>query len=417
MRLNLFHQQAYESADRGAGPARDSTVPDGSALDRTQWERVTEILAAVNGRWPVTVLRHLADGSSRPADLLAAVNAEPGKRLSRKMMFEVLHRLTGTGLISRVQVSAQPRQTRYLLTRAGREVLAELSKLGKVGSAGPAREIPDPPPVDVSTATSARMWSYWLGGKDHFTADREAARAVGDSTPLPAVVRSMRRFRNDTVRMLTERGVHQFLELGCGLPDADIIHEIAQQTAPESRVVYVDNDPLVMTHARALLVSGPLGALDCVNADVREPGEILRQAARTLNLAKPVAVLLVGILSLIPDNDDPWAVTAQLMDGISGDAYLVIAHAASDLKPTSSAAAAERYNRHTAVPIRTRPRADVARFLEGLQLLDPGLELFDPRLVSLAWKERADGDEIGRNDNLASYVGIGWRPARVADGT
>lgn len=407
--LDVYDDHEPDPLEACARHARNFAA-NGQTADDVQWERISEILAAVNGRWAVTVLRHLASGTSRPADLLTAVNADPGTRLSRKMMFEVLQRLTGTGMVRRVQVSAQPRRTDYLLTEAGRAVLSEVSKLGKADS---VRTQPwdegEPPRIDTSTASSARMWDYWRGGKDHFTADREAALAVAAAMPsFPALARNARRFQADAVRRLLGQGVRQFVDIGTGLPAADSVHEVAQRSAPESRVVYVDNDPLALVHARALLRSGPLGALACVDADVRDPGKILELAGRTLDLAQPVAVLLVCVLALIPDDDDPWTATSQLMDGIGGDGYLVIAHGASDIRPAESALVAERYNRGTAVPIRLRPRAEIARFFDGLELLDPGL-------VPLAQWKPAGADESIPDDGLASYAGIGRRPARQRD--
>ena len=163
------------------------------------------------------------------------------------------------------------------------------------------------PVFDTSEANPARIWNYWLGGKDHFEADREAAEKVIEVMPsMPLLARLARRQLIDTVRLLAGTyGIRQFLDIGSGLPSADNTHEVAQRTAPRARVVYVDNDPVVICHARALLTSGPEGATDYIQADLRDTAAILAGAARTLDFRQPVAVLLMGVLHFIPDEDGP----------------------------------------------------------------------------------------------------------------
>ena len=192
-----------------------------------------------------------------------------------------------------------------------------------------------PSRIDTSTAHSARIYNYWLGGKDNFPADREAAQAAMAANPgIVADVRANRAFLARAVRYLVaEAGTRQFLDIGTGLPTADNTHEVAQAVAPESRVVYVDNDPVVLTHARALLSSTPEGAAAFLDADLREPELILKSAARTLDLGQPVALMLLIILHLIPDAEHPEQIVARLMNALPAGSYLVLSHPARDVQP------------------------------------------------------------------------------------
>ena len=231
------------------------------------------------------------------------------------------------------------------------------------------------PPFDPSVPNPARMWNYWLGGKDNFAADRELAERVLEAMPsMPLIARAARLFLIDAVHQLaTEHGVRQFLDIGTGLPTADNTHDVAQRAAPESKIVYVDYDPIVLSHAQALLTSTPEGQTDYIQADLRDTGTILRGAAHALDLTRPVAVLLIAVVHFIPDADDPYAVVARLMDAVPSGSYLVIAHAASDIAPEASAEMARRYNAMSLASITPRSRDQVARFFDGLDLLPPGL--------------------------------------------
>ena len=193
------------------------------------------------------------------------------------------------------------------------------------------------PPFDPTVPNPARMWNYWLGGKDNFAADRQAAERVLEAMPsLPLIARAARLFLIDAVHQLaTEHGIRQFLDIGTGLPTADNTHDVAQRAAPESKIVYVDYDPVVLTHAQALLTSSPEGQTDYIQADLRDTDTILKGAARTLDLTRPVAILLIAVLHFIPDADDPYAVVARLMDAVPSGSYLVIAHAAGRHRPRS----------------------------------------------------------------------------------
>jgi O-methyltransferase involved in polyketide biosynthesis len=231
------------------------------------------------------------------------------------------------------------------------------------------------PSFDPSVPNPARMWNYWLGGKDNFAADREAAERVLEVMPsLPMIARAARLFLIDAVRQLaTVHGIRQFLDIGTGLPTAENTHDVAQRAAPGSRIVYVDYDPVVLTHAQALLTSSPEGVTDYIQADLRDTDTILKDAARTLDLTRPVAILLIAVLHFIPGADDPYAIVTRLMDAVPSGSYLVMAHAASDIAPEASAEMARRYNRMSSATITPRTRDQVARFFAGLDLLPPGL--------------------------------------------
>jgi hypothetical protein len=243
----------------------------------------------------------------------------------------------------------------------------------------PGEPDPDParPPagIDTSVAHPARVYDYWLGGKDNFAADREAAEQVIAARPtILRDIRANRAFLNRAVRYLAaEAGIRQFLDIGTGIPTSPNVHEIVQRVAPQSRVVYADNDPIVLSHARALLASSPQGATDYVQADLRRPEEILRHAQQTLDFTQPVAVVLVGIFHLISDDEDPYGITARLMDATVPGSYLVVSHPASDIHADLVAEGARRYNERVATKQTRRDYAEVARFVDGLDVVAPGL--------------------------------------------
>jgi hypothetical protein len=230
--------------------------------------------------------------------------------------------------------------------------------------------------IDVRRAHSARVYDYWLGGKDNFAADRDAAEeAIAASPGIVADARANRAFLARSVRFLAgECGIRQFLDIGTGLPSPPNTHEVAQSAGPGARVVYVDNDPLVVAHARAMMVSGPDGACDCVEADLRDPAVILKAAARTLDLSRPVALMLLLILHLIPEADGPHDVVRALLAGLPAGSYLVVSHPASDIRPDSVAEMTRRINQRLKGPKATvRDRDQMTRFFGGLELLEPGV--------------------------------------------
>ena len=235
-------------------------------------------------------------------------------------------------------------------------------------AAAPPREI------DVTVAHPARVYDYWLGGKDNFAADRAAAEEVLRVKPeIRDNVRANRGFLARAVRFLAEEaGIDQFLDIGTGIPTASNTHEVAQAARPGARVVYVDNDPIVLAHARALL-TGTSGPTAFIDTDLRDSDAILAAAAKTLDFGRPVAVMLIAVLHLVPDEDGPWSLVARLMDAVLSGSYLVLSHPARDVATDKSAQAAHRYNQHVAAPMRRRTRDEVAGFFDGLNLVDPGI--------------------------------------------
>jgi hypothetical protein len=233
----------------------------------------------------------------------------------------------------------------------------------------------DPVPFDTSVARDARLYDYGLGGKDNFAADRAAAHQVLAAFPeVASGLRANRDFIGRTVRYLTmEAGVRQFLDIGMGLPADNNTHEVAQALAPESRIVYADNDPVVMAHARALMTSGTAGVIGYIEADLRDPGKITGGAAQTLDLSQPVAVLLMAVLHLIGDEDDPYRIVAELMDAVPPGSYLAISHPAADIEAESMAKMADILNRLLTAEVTFRDQAAVARFFDGLELVEPGM--------------------------------------------
>lgn len=228
--------------------------------------------------------------------------------------------------------------------------------------------------LDTSVAHPARVYDYWLGGKDNFAADREAGERVLAATPeLRMRVRANRAFLARAARFLAgEAGVRQFLDIGTGIPSANNTHEVAQEVAPTARVVYVDNDPIVLTHARALLTGNRDGATDYIQADLREPDEILATARRTLDFDRPIAVMLLGILHLIQDDEDPWGIVARIMAAVPSGSYLAISHPALEIHP-GQLEAQKRYNERVSTPQTLRGKDDVALFFTGLEMVEPGL--------------------------------------------
>jgi hypothetical protein len=232
---------------------------------------------------------------------------------------------------------------------------------------------------DTSVAHPARIWDVFLGGKDNFAADRAAAEGVLAASPVVAeVARADRAFLASVVNYLvTEVGIRQFLDIGTGLPTANNTHEVAQRAAPESRIVYVDNDPIVLAHARALLTSDPRGVTAYIDADVRNTGQVLEQASGTLDFSQPVAILLLGILPFIPDADEPHVLTARLMAAVPPGSYLAISHGASDIQVVSVTEANRRYNKRSAVALNLRTKAAVTRMFGNLELVPPGVVPLD----------------------------------------
>ena len=231
-----------------------------------------------------------------------------------------------------------------------------------------------PPVLDTSIAHQARIYDYWLGGKDNFAVDREAGDRALELHPN--IIQGVRANRAFLVRAVThlagQVGIRQFLDVGTGLPSANNTHEVAQRIAPDSRIVYVDNDPVVLLHARTLLTSKPGGACAYLDADARVPETILTGAARVLDLSQPVALMMLGVLQLIPDEEQPYRIVATLMDALPPGSYLTICHPAGDMNPGVKRAAA-LLDSLSAEKRAMRSRDEVLRFFDGLEMVEPGL--------------------------------------------
>ena len=239
-----------------------------------------------------------------------------------------------------------------------------------------AHQRPGPEPlgeIDSSVPHSARIWNYWLGGKDNYPVDHRAGDEFARTFPgIVDAARGSRRFLARAVRHLAgEAGIRQFLDVGTGLPTVENTHRIAQSVAPDSRIVYVDNDPLVLVHAKALLTSTPQGATDYVDADVREPGAIIERAAATLDFGEPVGLMMLGIMGHIPDTGTAQSLVRTLLDALPPGSHLTL----SDGTDVSAArqAAHEKYNKSGAVPYHLRSPEELGRFFDGLELLEPGV--------------------------------------------
>jgi O-methyltransferase involved in polyketide biosynthesis len=262
----------------------------------------------------------------------------------------------------------------------------------------------EPAEVDTSVSHSARIWNYWLGGKDNFEIDRQTGEAIREVLPeIVDIAVATRAFLGRVVRHLAgDEGIRQFLDIGTGLPTADNTHEVAQRVAPESRIVYVDSDPLVLVHARALLVGTPEGATDYIDADVRDPDTILRGAARTLDFNRPVAITMLGILPFIDDDEEARAIIGRLMDAVPSGSYLAIAHSTSAVTGTAMEEAVHRWNEAGSATYHLRTPERITRLLDGLEILDPGV-VTCPR-----WRPELL-DHRGLRD-MDEYCAVGRKP-------
>jgi hypothetical protein len=243
---------------------------------------------------------------------------------------------------------------------------------------------------------SARIWNYWLGGKDNYAVDREAGDAYKAIFPGIAVVaRTSRAFLTRAVRYLAgEAGMRQFLDIGTGLPTASNTHQVAQSVAPESKIVYVDNDPLVLAHARALLTSSPEGSCDYLDADIRNPAAILDAAAGLLDFKQPVALMLMGIMGHFTD-DEAYPIVRQLQAGLPSGSYFALYDGASTNEAFNQAQ--QGYNDSGAVPYYLRGPAQFERFFEGLELVEPGV------VPLVQWRPDPDTEPV----EIYSYCGVG----------
>ncbi len=258
------------------------------------------------------------------------------------------------------------------------------------------------PEIDTTVASSARIYNYWLGGKDHYPVDREMGEQI--RAVLPGIVEMARDQRAFLVRMVTylarEAGIRQFLDIGTGLPTANNTHEVAQRVAPEARIVYVDNDPVVLVHARALLTSTPEGATDYIDADLREPDKILQGAARTLDFTQPVAITLLGVVHHVTDTDQAHAIVQRLLDAVPSGSYLVISHTTSTVTGAAMEEAVRLWNEAGSVPIVIRSPKELAGFFERLELVEPGV------VSTTRWRPDPGTDR----DEVDEYCAVGRKP-------
>jgi hypothetical protein len=233
--------------------------------------------------------------------------------------------------------------------------------------------------IDTTVAHPARTYDYLLGGTDNFAVDREAIERGSAAHPegvetARTNARAQRAFLRGAVRYLAgEVGIRQFLDIGTGIPNADNVHAVAQQVAAASRIVYVDNDPVVLAHAHTLLRTTAEGATAYINADARDPANVLVQAGATLDLSQPVGVIMVGILHILADYDDPHGIVTALLGPLPRGSYLVVSHLASDIRAEEMAEVFGRFNETMRDPFILRNHAEVLRFFDGMQVLDPGV--------------------------------------------
>ena len=256
--------------------------------------------------------------------------------------------------------------------------------------------------IDTSVPHSARIWNYWLGGQDNYAVDREAGDAYKEIFPGIAVVaRTSRGFLTRAVRYLAaDAGMRQFLDIGTGLPTASNTHEVAQSVAPESRIVYVDHDPLVLAHARALLTSSPEGATEYLDADIRNPAAIGDAAAGLLDFSQPVALMLMGIMGHFTD-DEAYPIVRLLLAGLPAGSYFALYDGASTSEAFNRAQ--EGYNASGAVPYYLRSPAQFERFFEGLELVEPGV------VPVPHWRPEPE-DPGAEPVEIYSYCGVGRKP-------
>jgi hypothetical protein len=259
-----------------------------------------------------------------------------------------------------------------------------------------------PPELDTSVPSSARVWNYWLGGKDNFAADRELGDQIVKVFPdIVDIARQSRRFLNRAVRYLAgEVRIAQFLDIGTGLPTADNTHQVAQRINPAARIVYVDNDPLVLVHARALLTGTPQGVTAYLDADVRHPDQVLRGAAKTLNLAEPVGLMMLGILGNVVDYDQARGILDQLVSALPSGSYLVINDGTNVINPEARNEAT-RLSIAAGAPYIARHPDQIAGFFHGLQLVEPGV------ISSSRWRPYPDA---GIPAEVDVFCGVAKKP-------
>jgi S-adenosyl methyltransferase len=263
-------------------------------------------------------------------------------------------------------------------------------------------------PIDTSVSHPARRYNYWLGGKDHFAADRASGDEIARAFPTVrmAAIENRKFLRRATGFLTREAGIRQFLDIGTGLPTAENTHEVAQAIAPESRVVYVDNDPMVMVHARALLTSTPEGRTAYLEDDLRDPGAILSRAElhQTIDLGQPVALMLVAVLHFIPGEGAANPIVKTLLDALAPGSYIVITHLTTDFAPPEEAAKYHQLQTTGRLDLWARGRDEYASFFDGLELVPPGI------VATCEWRADGEPGERPTAADVAFLSGVGRIP-------
>jgi S-adenosyl methyltransferase len=262
--------------------------------------------------------------------------------------------------------------------------------------------------LDTSVAHPARRYDYWLGGKDNFEADRVSGDLVAQAFPYvrTSAIQNRRYLARAVRHLVRDLGIRQFLDVGTGLPTANNTHQVAQSIAPDSRIVYVDNDPLVLAHARALLTGTPNGATAYIDADLRNPRDILSnpELMNTLDLTEPVGLLIIAVLHFMRDEDSPYEHVAALVKAMPSGSYLAMSHVTSDFMTPEQVEGVMAADRQTKVPFRFRSRAEFARFFEGLDLLPPGI------VPTVDWRPDPDDEPRPTAVEAAAYGAVARIP-------
>ena len=260
---------------------------------------------------------------------------------------------------------------------------------------------PVPPGVDIKRANTARVYDYWLGGSHNFLADQDVARAIAAVAPnARAIALAGRAFLGRAVRFLAEAGIRQFLDIGSGIPTQGNVHEVAQQADAGARVAYVDIDPVAIAHSKVILAGNQNAAI--IDADLREPEKILAHQAieDLIDFSQPAGLLLVAVLHFIADAEDPWRIVATLRDALAPGSYLVLGHGTGEGEPAVAQAVEKVYNRGVSTNLHIRSRAEILRFFDGFDLVDPGL-VYIPQ-----WRPDSPADVPGDPGSFGNLVGV-----------
>jgi SAM-dependent methyltransferase len=258
-----------------------------------------------------------------------------------------------------------------------------------------------PAEVDLSRPSAARVYDYYLGGSHNLEVDRRMAReAIALWPDLPAIMQRNRAFLRRAVRYVAEQGITQFLDIGSGIPTVGNVHEAAQQVNPEARVVYVDRDPVAVAHSRAILAGDERTVT--VQADLREPDALFEDplVKATIDLSRPVAVLMVAVLHFVPDEDDPWGAVARVGEQLAGGSFLVLSHASAEGRPEMAGSHRQLYQR-TPTPMTMRSRTEIARLFDGFDLVEPGLVWLP------LWRPDRTEDAEQQPERTTGYAGVG----------